>query len=105
MSRSSPGEPDFRLGDLPTSRTASSKAEPGGHEQEIDARGVSPPLPLLRAHRALRKLQPGQPLKVITSYPESMAEFQAMVKYIAGYDLLEQEQLGEDFIHVLVRRH
>lgn len=73
-------------------------------EFEIDARGASAPLPLLRAHRALRSMQPGQPLRVITSYPQSMAEFQAMVRYVTGYELVSQEQVGDEYVHVLVRR-
>jgi tRNA 2-thiouridine synthesizing protein A len=72
--------------------------------QEIDARGLSAPLPLLRAHRALRSLKPGQDVRVVTSYPQSVAEFQAMAKHVMSCELVSQEALGEEFVHVLRRR-
>jgi tRNA 2-thiouridine synthesizing protein A len=71
---------------------------------EIDARGLSAPLPLLRAHRALREMPPGQDLRVITSYKASIAEFQAMVKYVTNYELVLQDIVGEEYVHVLRKR-
>lgn len=73
--------------------------------QVIDARGVSPPLPLLRAHRALRNMEVGQVLKVLTDQPRAVAEFQAMVKHAPGYELLsQQEEAPGDHVLLLRRR-
>ena len=72
--------------------------------QEIDARGLSSPLHVLRAHRALRAMQPGQVLRVVTTSEETIPEFQALVRYIVGYELLSQNQVGEQVIHVLRRK-
>jgi tRNA 2-thiouridine synthesizing protein A len=117
MSRLSSGEREFlsdfgdvtppagapaRPGAAPAAAPAA-KRMPSG-TQEIDARGVSPPLPLLRAHRALRGMQPGQELRIITSYAQSMAEFQSLARHVVGYELISQDVVGEEFVHVLKRR-
>jgi len=72
--------------------------------QELDVRGISSPLHVLRAHRALRTMQPGQVLKVLTTSEQTIPEFQALSKYVVGYELLSQEQVGDEVIHVLRRR-
>lgn len=72
--------------------------------QEIDARGISSPLHILRAHRALRGMQAGQVLKVLTTSEQTIPEFQALAKYVVNYELLSQEQIGDEIIHVLRRK-
>lgn len=72
--------------------------------QEIDARGLSSPLPILRAHRALRGMPPMQVLKVMTTDAQTVAEFQALVKYVTSYELLAQEEAGGTYSHLLRRR-
>lgn len=79
-------------------------APKGAGPQELDARGLGSPLPVLRAHRTLRGMQPGQSLRVLTSEAHTLAEFQSLVKHVPGYELLSQEQAGSDFVHLLVRR-
>ena len=54
--------------------------------------------------RALRGMQPGRDLRVITSEPQSLQEFQAMVKYVVSYELVSQEVVGNEYVHVLRRR-
>ena len=106
MSRLSKGEREF-VSDfvgLGPSAAGSSEAAAGEAVQQIDARGISSPLHLLRAHRALRAMQPGQVLKVLTTSTQTIAEFQALVKYVIAYELLSQAQFGEDVIHVLRRK-
>ena len=102
MDRLSTGEKEF-LADT------AGAAEPGAaplheHAQEIDARGISSPLHILRAHRALRGMKGGQVLKVITSSEQTVAEFQALSRYVVGYELVSQEQFGEEFVHVLRKK-
>ena len=110
MSRLSKGEKEF-LSDFgglePGAPGSEEEGTPAGSAvatQEIDARGISSPLHVLRAHRALRAMQPGQVLKVMTTSAQTIAEFQALVKYVVGYELLSQEQFGEEVIHVLRRK-
>lgn len=95
----SKGELEFVMDDA-----APPASGPAGAAQEIDARGISSPLHILRAHRALRGMQPGETLKVLTTSEQTIAEFQALVKYVVGYELLAQEQVGDEIIHVLRKK-
>ncbi len=63
-------------------------------DKEVDASGLHCPLPILKAKKALSELQSGQTLKVI---------FQAFAKQ-TGNELVEQQTVGTQFIHVLRRR-
>lgn len=69
-------------------------------DKEIDTRGLNCPLPILKAKKALAELQSGQTLKVIATDPGSTRDFQAFAKQ-TGNELLEQETVGADYIHVL----
>jgi tRNA 2-thiouridine synthesizing protein A len=77
---------------------------PAVASQEVDARGLSSPLPILHAHRTLRAMKAGQVLKVLTSQVESMAEFQALAKYVTNYELLSQHEKADEYVHLLRRR-
>jgi len=115
MSRLSSGEKEFLdasgdpapgAGATPGAPAAAAAAAAQGDEvvEVIDARGISPPLPLLRAHRALRAMRPGQMLKVLTNSKQTLAEFQALAKYVVGYELVSQEENGDEVSHLLRRR-
>ncbi len=71
--------------------------------QEIDTRGLNCPLPILKAKKALSGMQSGQLLKVVSTDPGSMRDFQAFARQ-TGNELVEQQVAGADFIHVLRRR-
>jgi len=103
MSRLSKGEKEF-VADFGKLQPAAPTEAVLAGAQEIDARGISSPLHVLRAHRALRAMQPGQVLKVLTTSEQTIAEFQALARYVVGYELLSQEQLGDEIIHVLRRK-
>ncbi len=72
-------------------------------DKEIDTRGLNCPLPILRAKKALTDMQSGQLLKVVATDPGSLRDFQAFARQ-TGNELVEQQQQGEEFIHVLKRR-
>lgn len=72
-------------------------------DKEIDTRGLSCPLPILRAKKALAELVSGQVLKVVATDPGSMRDFQAFAKQ-TGNELLAQQSSGEELIHFLRRR-
>ena len=73
------------------------------HDIEIDTRGLNCPLPILKAKKALADMQTGELLKVVSTDPGSMRDFQAFARQ-TGNELVEQSDAGEDFIHVLRRR-
>ena len=71
--------------------------------KEIDTRGLNCPLPILRAKKALTELRSGQLLKVVATDPGSTRDFQAFARQ-TGNELVEQQTVGEEYIHVLRRR-
>ena len=71
--------------------------------KEIDTRGLNCPLPILKAKKALAELQSGQVLKVVSTDAGSLRDFQAFARQ-TGHELLEQQTIEQDFIHVLRRR-
>jgi TusA-related sulfurtransferase len=60
--------------------------------KEIDTRGLNCPLPILKAKKALAELDTG-----------SLRDFQAFAKQ-TGNELVEQQTVGAEFIHILRRR-
>ena len=72
-------------------------------DKELDTRGLNCPLPILKAKKALADMLSGQVLKVVSTDAGSTRDFQAFARQ-TGNDLVEQQTLGSDFIHVLKRR-
>lgn len=72
-------------------------------DQELDARGLNCPLPILKAKKALTSMQSGQVLKVVATDTGSLRDFAAFAKQ-TGNELLSQETVGNDFVHILKRR-
>lgn len=70
---------------------------------EVDATGLKCPLPILRAKKALAQLQSGQVLKVITTDPHAVRDFQAFSKQ-TGNGLLAQVEGEGNVTHFLARR-
>lgn len=72
-------------------------------DKEVDARGLNCPLPILKAKKALSEMQSGQLLKVVCTDPGSVRDFQAFAKQ-TGNELVEQQTVNGELIHVLKRR-
>ena len=72
-------------------------------DRELDTRGLNCPLPILKAKKSLNEMTSGQLLKVVSTDPGSIRDFQAFARQ-TGNELMEQETVGTDFIHVLTRR-
>ena len=70
---------------------------------ELDTRGLHCPLPILKAKRSLNGMISGQLLKVVSTDAGSLRDFQAFSRQ-TGNDLVEQQTVGDEFIHVLRRR-
>jgi len=71
--------------------------------KEIDTRGLNCPLPILKAKKALADMESGELLKVLATDAGSLRDFQAFAKQ-TGNELVEQQTVGEEFIHILRRR-
>lgn len=72
-------------------------------DQELDVRGLSCPMPIVRARQAVGNLNAGQVLRVLTTDRGSVRDFQGWAKASKAIELLAQEteqQLdGEVFVH------
>lgn len=71
-------------------------------EHLLDARGLSCPLPVLRANRTLRGLAPGEKLRVLATDRASIADFQAYCRE-TGHALLSFGEEG-DVLSFTIRR-
>ena len=71
--------------------------------KEIDTRGLNCPLPILKAKKALADMVSGDVLKVVSTDPGSVRDFQAFAKQ-TGNELVEQSSEADEFIHLLKRR-
>ncbi len=71
--------------------------------KELDTRGLNCPLPILKAKKALNDMASGELLRVVSTDPGSVRDFQAFARQ-TGNDLVEQITAGAEFTHVLKRR-
>lgn len=78
-------------------------SESPAFDREIDTRGLTCPLPILRAKKALADLTSGQVLKIVATDPGSVRDFQAFARQ-TGNELLAQQTIEREFIHFLKRR-
>lgn len=77
-------------------------ALPDAHT-EVDTSGLKCPLPILRAKKALAQMESGEVLKVVTTDPHALQDFQAFCKQ-TGNELLAQNPQQDALWHFLRRR-
>lgn len=65
-------------------------------DQELDARGLNCPLPILRAKKALNGMTSGQTLRILATDPGSVKDFQAFAKQ-TGNQLLESNEASGEY--------
>jgi tRNA 2-thiouridine synthesizing protein A len=72
-------------------------------DREIDARGLSCPLPILRTKKALNDMTSGQVLRVLATDPGSVRDFEAFAKQ-TGNQLLQHSERDGVFSFLVKRR-
>jgi tRNA 2-thiouridine synthesizing protein A len=72
-------------------------------DREVDARGLNCPLPILKAKKALSELGSGQVLKVLSTDPGSLRDFQAFARQ-TGNEMLGQSEAERVWTFFLKRR-
>ena len=65
-------------------------------DKELDARGLNCPLPILRTKKALADMVGSQVLRVITTDPGSVKDFDAFARQ-TGNKLLASAQVNNEF--------
>ncbi len=76
---------------------------PVNYDKELDARGLSCPLPILKTKKALNELTSGQVLKVVATDPGSVKDMQAFANQ-TGNPLLSQAEENKDFVFFLKKK-
>ena len=69
-------------------------------DQELDARGLNCPLPILRAKKALNTMTSGQTLRIVATDAGSVKDFAAFAKQ-TGNQLLESSEAGGEYTYIL----
>lgn len=64
--------------------------------EELDARGLNCPLPILRCKKAMNGMSEGEVLKIVATDPGSVKDFEAFCKQ-TGNELLESSEDGGEF--------
>ena len=67
---------------------------------QVDAKGLSCPLPVVRAKLAIEKVDTGQVIEVLATDPGSVADFDNWTK-MTGHELLESRQDNGLFVYLI----
>jgi tRNA 2-thiouridine synthesizing protein A len=71
--------------------------------QEVDARGLNCPLPILKAKKALALVQSGEIVKIISTDSGSKRDFEAFARQ-TGNALVHQTEASKEWVFFLKRR-
>jgi tRNA 2-thiouridine synthesizing protein A len=71
-------------------------------DQELDARGLNCPLPILRAKKTLNGMAAGEILKIISTDPGSVKDFEAFASQ-TGNELLDSTEESGEF-HFMMKK-
>ncbi len=72
-------------------------------DKELDAKGLSCPLPILKTKKALNDLVSGQVLKVLSTDPGSVKDMQAFAKQ-TGNELVASEQESGAYVFFMKKK-
>ena len=72
-------------------------------DQELDARGLNCPLPILRAKKPLNGMTSGEVLKIMATDPGSVKDFDAFATQ-TGNALLDSSEVDGEF-HFLMKKN
>ncbi len=64
--------------------------------KELDARGLSCPLPILRTKKAITEINSGEVLKIVATDPGAVKDFEAFANQ-TGNELLGHSEAGGEF--------
>jgi tRNA 2-thiouridine synthesizing protein A len=78
-------------------------SDPTTVDREVDARGLNCPLPILKAKKALAELGSGQVLKVVSTDPGALRDFQAFARQ-TGNQIVGQSEADKVWTFFLQRR-
>lgn len=69
-------------------------------QQELDARGLNCPLPILRTKKAMNGLGSGEVLKVVATDPGSVKDMEAFCKQ-TGNEMVSTNEAGGEYTFMI----
>ncbi|MEY2994525.1 MAG: hypothetical protein RL357_1460 [Pseudomonadota bacterium] len=72
-------------------------------DQELDARGLNCPLPILKAKKSLATMTSGQLLRIVCTDAGSVRDFAAFAKQ-TGNEMVDSDVAGPEYTYILKRR-
>jgi tRNA 2-thiouridine synthesizing protein A len=72
-------------------------------DKDLDARGLNCPLPILRAKKTLAEMASGQVLRILTTDPGAVKDFQAFSKQ-TGNELLSHSEANKEFTFFMKKK-
>ena len=72
-------------------------------DQTLDAKGLNCPLPILKAKKALKSLEGGQVLEVLSTDPGSVADFAAFCR-TTGNELVEENEADGIYTYLIRKK-
>lgn len=73
-------------------------------DKDLDARGLNCPLPILRAKKALNEMRSGQVLRILTTDPGSVRDFNAFAQQTGNELISSSENENKEFEFHLLRK-
>lgn len=71
-------------------------------EKLLDATGLSCPLPVLKARKALRDMAPGQTLEILATDPGAIEDIPAFCRS-SGHELLESSTINDTMYRFVIK--
>jgi len=71
-------------------------------DKEVDARGLTCPLPILRLKKALTEVSAGRVVHVLTTDPSSVKDFEAFA-HQTGHELISQREMSDSTFEFFVK--
>ena len=72
-------------------------------DKELDARGLSCPLPILKTKKSLNEINSGQVLKIVATDPGSVKDMQAFSNQ-TGHPLLASTEENKTFVFYIKKK-
>lgn len=74
-----------------------------GFDKELDAKGLSCPLPILKTKKALNDLTSGQVLRILATDPGSVKDMQAFARQ-TGNALISHKEENSTFVFLMRKK-
>ena len=69
-------------------------------DQELDARGINCPLPIIRARKTIDSMEGGQLLRIVATDPGSVKDFEAFCQQTKN-ELVESNEADGEYLFLI----